>query len=118
MRTRTITVREGEWFEPVDRLYDFRSHGWDCGGSVNPSVVKEGTRTILELDRKFCSARWVYVPCLTEREIVHVGMWDGWPFWKPTPAIGYIGPMGSVEIAFFYNLKSSNVIRSEKIYTM
>jgi len=36
--------------------------------------------------------------------VVHVGMYDGWPFWKPTPAVGYIGPLGSVERAFFFSL--------------
>lgn len=41
-----------------------------------------------------------------ESTALRVGMYDGWPYWKPTPAVAYIGPLGSVEYAFYYNVSA------------
>lgn len=38
--------------------------------------------------------------------------YDGWPFWKPTPAIGYVGPLGGIEIAFYYELRRGNLCKT------
>jgi len=46
--------------------------------------------------------------------VVHIGMYDGWPFWKPTPAIGWIGPLGTVEVAFWYNLRAHNLTKQNQ----
>jgi hypothetical protein len=133
MRTRTITVREGEWLGPVDWSYDFGKHSWDRrGGCVNPEAVKEGELALRILadayadsmkpagweydtddrtDPKPQPAKWRYSPSfLASFEIVFVGMYDGWPFWEPTPAIGYVGPLGRIEVEFFYKLRKEQLI--------
>lgn len=35
------------------------------------------------------------------RQIIEICMYDGWPYWTPTPAICFIGPLNSAEWAFF-----------------
>lgn len=117
MKTRIITVNEGEWLGPVDPNYDWKSLCWDRDkgkGGVNPLCVEEGHKIILEINKTYISREkgWKYSPCfLSSRKIVNVGMYNGWPFWKPTPAIGYIGPLGRIEVAFFYNLCEDNCFR-------
>lgn len=39
-------------------------------------------------------------------KVFSVGMYDGWPYWKPVPAVGYVGPLGIVEYAFFNELSA------------
>ncbi len=31
------------------------------------------------------------------RTILRICMWDGWPYWKPYPAVAFIGPLNSME---------------------
>lgn len=33
--------------------------------------------------------------------LVEMCMYDGWPYWEPRPAFSYVGPLGTVEWAFF-----------------
>ena len=103
MKTRTVTVREGEFLGPDDRDYDHTQHN-----AVNADHARRGWETILKMNDD--PEGWRYCPSgFSTFEVLHVGMWDGWPFWRPTPAIGYIGPLGSVEWAFFYNVQPHKV---------
>ena len=47
------------------------------------------------------------------REILQICMWDGWPYWKPTPAIQFIGPLKSAEWDFFnsYGCYENSIVR-------
>jgi hypothetical protein len=38
---------------------------------------------------------------LNGRIILRLCMYDGWPYWTPTPAIQFIGPLQSAEWTFF-----------------
>jgi len=108
MRTKTMTVRIGEMLGPVDPSYDPTQHNWGPNkGGCNPETTACGFARILELAAD--PDGWVYCPSgFTSFPVVRVGMYDGWPFWRPTPAIGYIGPLNSVEWAFFYELSAHN----------
>jgi hypothetical protein len=35
------------------------------------------------------------------RQIIEICMYDGWPYWKPTPAVHFVGPLNSWEWNFF-----------------
>lgn len=111
MKTRWVEERIGEWLGPVDWSYDFDQHSWDRGtGTVNPKCINEGREVLRRMEAE--PGGWRYCPSgWSTFDVVHVGMYDGWPFWKPTPAIGYIGPLGGVEVAFFYNLSEHRLIR-------
>jgi hypothetical protein len=38
---------------------------------------------------------------LTARKVLRLRMYDGWPYWKPTPAILRESPLGGYEWTFF-----------------
>lgn len=109
MITRMVEERIGEWLGPVDWSYDFTKHDWTGrNGGRNPACSSEGVAVL----RKMAASPegWTICPSgFTSFRVVHVGMYDGWPFWEPTPAIGYIGPLGGVEVKFFYSLSEHEV---------
>ena len=88
MRYETQTVRIGEDVGPVDWSHpiaaDKPEHWHDAEQHPENYTYGEWGHTIIRL-------------C----------MYDGWPYWKPTPAILYIGPLSSGEWAFFNNYGAS-----------
>lgn len=46
-------------------------------------------------------------------QILALCMYDGWPYWVPTPAIMYIGPLGRAEWAHFdsYSIHPNSIRR-------
>lgn len=50
------------------------------------------------------------------RTILAICMYDGWPYWKPTPAVQFIGPLRSAEWAFFddYTVGPNSIRRVEQ----
>ena len=96
MKCRTVEVCEGEWLGPVDWSYDFSQHAWGpTSGGVNPECIEEGRRVLLAMGAD--PVGWTH----RGFEVVAVGMYDGWPYWKPTPTIGYIGPLGFERATFW-----------------
>ena len=108
----TITRREGEWTE-FDPSYDWRQHA--DGATPREFVEASIKRTFDFLHSIRDGVRegdWTISPSGVSRfQIVHVGMWDGWPFWRPVPAVGYIGPLGRVEVQFFYSINRDSIER-------
>lgn len=101
MRERTVTVREGELLGPIDWSYDFASHGWDCGGSMNPAVLALALDCLAKLDAGLGRGEtWEATtdggwPRIGWGEVRAVGMYDGWPYWKPTPSVRIAGHFGA-----------------------
>ncbi len=82
MRTETITVQVGEDVGPVD---------WDHPIAKGmPTIWREAAAE----PARFCFTEY-------RREILRICMYDGWPYWRPRPAVQFIGPLGSPEWAFF-----------------
>jgi len=83
MRTETRTVNIGEWLGPVDWSYDFEAQG---NTSSDPDRNKKAAAMLREVeDGLNRGERWMVYAYGTEREVLRVGMYDGWPHWKPTP---------------------------------
>ncbi len=87
MKTRTVSIREGEWLGPID---------WDAEW---PFEVDEKTRKALrEIEANpedfeiTTDGGW---PRIGWGQVFHVGMWDGWPYWRPGPAITMRGVLGT-----------------------
>lgn len=97
-----VAKRIGEFVGPVDWDYDFLRHDWNHGGSINPDINRRSIDILRELVAN-PDKDWRY----RGRKVVEIGMYDGWPYWQPTPAIRYDGPLG-LEIAFWYNLYPIN----------
>lgn len=80
MRYETVTVRHGENVGPVD---------WEHPLAKDmPQIWRDA-----EADPNSYT--------LNGRSILSVCMYDGWPYWKPMPAVHFVGPMGSGEWNFF-----------------
>lgn len=78
MRTYTTTVREGELVGPVD---------WEHPDAKDmPTIWRDAEKSPKE---------FVLAGDFKNREIYAIGMYDGWPYWKPTPAMLVEGPIGS-----------------------
>ena len=89
MKTRMVEVREGELLGPVDWSYDFEQHCWgpDKGGT-NPLVVARSK----EILRRICDApdaKWEVGLAYSDGlyPLLAVGMYDGWPWWRPVPSV-------------------------------
>jgi len=104
LKYRAVIEREGELLGPVDWGYDFFQHYSTHGcseerkrESCDRSVAF--LRTIADAPEGTMEARcgdyW--------KDVIAVGMYDGWPFWQPTPAILVRGVLGP-EWQFFYEL--------------
>ncbi len=100
MKTRTVTVREGELLGPVDWSYEFAADGWDRGGSLNPDVVARGVEALRAIDdglrrgeewQATTDCGW---PRVGWGRVIAVGMYDGWPYWRPVPSVMISGPLG------------------------
>lgn len=95
MRTRTVIERVGEYLGPVDWSFDFWSFDWHHGGGANPSSVAEGIQSLIRLTRE-PDAAWLYmVDPWYAQPIGAVGMYDGWPYWRPVPSIVAYSPCGA-----------------------
>lgn len=101
MKTKTIIVREGEFLGPIDPAYDVNQHSWgpDKGG-VNPDCAAKGWEIIQKVK---VGDKVLVSHCDGWKEVLDVGMYDGWPFWRPTPAI-LISHWAGGEHHFFYSI--------------
>lgn len=90
MQYRTVVVREGERLGDIDWSYDFASHGWTASrGGHNPELIPREVELLREVERAFKAGERVLVRLEGEtyEPVCDVGMYDGWPFWKPTPSV-------------------------------
>jgi hypothetical protein len=80
MRVWTETHREGTNMGPVD---------WEHETAKDmPPIWREAEKAP---DRYFFNGRPLLAMC----------MYDGWPYWKPLPAVLFTGPLGRSEWAHF-----------------
>ncbi|KKM17202.1 hypothetical protein LCGC14_1678100 [marine sediment metagenome] len=87
MKTRTVTQRIGEWLGPVDWGYEFTKHDWsESRGGHNPTLTPESVQVLQEAEGLFNEGKTIEVWCYDMwRKVIKVGMYDGWPYWEPTP---------------------------------
>jgi hypothetical protein len=82
MRTRTVTVREGENVGPVEWSHPIAKD--------MPALWRDAERD----PDSFTFTEY-------RRQIISICMYDGWPYWTPRPAVLFVGPLGGGEWAFF-----------------
>lgn len=100
MRTETVHVRVGEDVGPVDWAHPLAAD--------KPALWREAEKT----PEAFTI---LLNGMLTPRQIIKLCMYDGWPYWTPTPAILRESPMGGVEWLHFnsYGVHSDSIARAE-----
>ena len=88
MKTRTVTINEGEKLGPVDWSYDFAAHGWGPGKSGhNPDCIPREVKMLRQLEAWLAEGKPCEVLMYSIWEpVLDTGMYDGWPYWKPTPS--------------------------------
>jgi hypothetical protein len=99
VKTHTVTVREGENVGPVDWSHPLAAD--------MPELWHEAERSPNEFLFDYGHGG---------REIIAVCMYDGWPYWKPMPAVCYVGPLNSAEWQFFngYGVRPGSMKRRLK----
>ena len=90
MRTYQVTQREGERLGDIDWNYNFRPHfdGYCCNEQRKLEFMVAAIENLFQVERLFKKGIQLRV---TEGQFAHdlldVGMYDGWPYWKPVPSI-------------------------------
>lgn len=97
MKTVTRTEQVGEHLGPIDWTYDFAAHGWtESHGGINPALIPAMIERLKQLEHGEWQATtdggW---PRCGWGKVIAVGMYDGWPHWKPTPSVLICSPLGS-----------------------
>lgn len=107
MTYKQVTVRNGELLGPVDWSYNFRQHfdGYCCDDATKNEMCEKRKALLAQIERDPTAWRATFSHSDTSRQVYSVGMYDGWPYWKPTPAIMIQGVLGS-EWRFFDDLQS------------
>lgn len=103
MKTRTVTVHEGERLGPVDESFDWKGHA----RGMSEKHAAECWDRLLKL------ARWWALPEVARSErafeatsdggwprvgwgrVLDVGMYDGWPYWRAVPSVLVAGTLGA-----------------------
>jgi hypothetical protein len=108
MKTRTVTERIGELLGPVDWSYDFRQHFGGTSDARIDELCAEAVATLRLLadhpDDYEVTTDGGWPSCGWGR-IVAVGMYDGWPYWRPVPSVCISGTFGG-EWSAFSNITS------------
>jgi len=107
MKIKLVKQREGELLGPVDWSYDFLSHfGGYCGSDKADYCAKK----VAQLRSLSEGTGWEATtdggcPRFGWGRVLEVGMYDGWPYWRPVPSVLISGPFGG-EWAAFSNITS------------
>jgi hypothetical protein len=108
VKTRTVIERIGERMGDIDYAFDFRSRYENCCTSSErrDEMCAQDISRLRELEHRIKAGEsldirdgeWWY-------HVIDVGMYDGWPYWKPTPAVFVVEPvMGGGTWKFWYNI--------------
>lgn len=107
MKYRNVIERIGENLGPIDYAYDFTKHDWDSGrGGMNPGVTRDGIAQLRRLEtavadtRNRVEVRLMHSDCYWP--VLAVGMYDGWPFWEPTPSVQVYRVLGAEWHPWYY----------------
>lgn len=92
MKTYSLVQHEGENMGDIPEDYNFMDW-WKNGNGLypcNPEIVEKKGKSVLEIQKAIKEGKIVFIresyDSLKYR-VLEIGMYDGWPFWKPTPAI-------------------------------
>ena len=108
MKTYQVTKREGEYLGPVDWSYNFLQH-FDCYCTDDIGKQKACDRQIEVLRKLLSGPEWEATtyggwPRCGWGEVLKVGMYDGWPYWKPVPSVLTTSVLGGGEWHPFCNI--------------
>lgn len=90
MRTHTVTVREGEMLGPIDWTHPMVAEAEERHPGVVAAIqAEERERGTHEMTT---DGGW---PRFGWHRVLDMGMWDGWPYWRPMPSVCLAGVLGA-----------------------
>lgn len=100
MRTETVTRNVGEYLGPVDWSYDFAFHFKGMSfreGELEKYIAQkvEWLRTLENNPDAYEATTDGGCPKFGWHRICAVGMYDGWPYWRPVPSVCLSGTLGA-----------------------
>lgn len=102
MRYETVTRRIGECIGPVDWSYDFMQHFQDATDKDERCKRAMDWLRQIEADKDaFVATTDGGWPRCGWGDVIGVGMYDGWPWWRPTPSVCIRGPFGGEWHSFY-----------------
>ncbi len=109
MKTRMVEERIGECLGPIDWSYDFTQHDWAPGrGGVNPECTARAKELLRQLQGP---GDWQVMMYQNYLRVLQVGMYDGWPFWRPVPSVQTYHVIGA-EWHPWYSIQAVERVRS------
>lgn len=99
MKYKTVTECVGELLGPVDWSYEFIRHFDNSCCSAEQKAAdceqsKRWLRMIEENPEKYEVTTYGGWPRCGWGPVVSVGMYDGWPYWRPVPSVAYATLLG------------------------
>lgn len=99
MKIRMVQERIGENMGPIDWSYDFRQHfnGYSDAAYAD-EVCAERTAMLRQIVEGMAKGeRWEASHYGFFALVIDVGMYDGWPHWRPVPSVAIASPLGGAE---------------------
>ncbi len=93
----------GEYLGPVDWNFDFQSMQGGCSDPDHWKKQLERLKTLCN-GEKWEATTYGGWPRCAWGEVLQIGMYDGWPYWKPVPSVLIASPYGGGEWASFMNI--------------
>jgi hypothetical protein len=121
MRTYTTTVREGAKVAELEWTYDFRQHfnNHCCDDAGRDEHCARSVTRLRAIAEAFASGQVVRAttyggwPRCGLNEVLDVGMYDGWPYWKPVPSVMTRSVLGGSEWHSFSSLTDMELADSK-----
>ena len=82
----TVVRRVGEWF-PLDENYDYMAEDIYPNNPETRQKVWDKFLTCYNNPDKYLASTGFM---MTVKKIVNIGMYDGWPYWKPYPSFSLL----------------------------
>jgi hypothetical protein len=94
MKTKTVTKRIGEKVSKIDYEYDFLSHykNHTMSSEKKKELCKKTIDKLKAIEKALSNGEKVLVHfnhSIFYKTALDVGMYDGWPYWRPVPSIKY-----------------------------
>lgn len=90
MKTRTVTVREGEDMGPItDWSHPFVAKALEW----NKGLTLETLQEMAAHPERFRVSNYGGWPRIWQ-PLIRVCLYDGWPYWTPVPSLLVAGPLG------------------------
>lgn len=96
MKTKTVTVNEGENLGPIDPNWDYEGFKNNHLRGRNEDAAWEAIKSLGVGD--IVTDIYSY----SDKKVLAVGMYDGWPFWFPVPSVYLSGTLGGEWHPFYY----------------